>query len=83
MTITPQEPRAFMARQQVRPYANGDARYYDNVESIRASLEEIARLAGFVRKWTPWLVGAIGIAYPAIGHVITAISVAGNLPGAH
>src|SRR5215831_16638002 len=54
MTVIPQqEGRSFMpARQRNGGPVTADARYFDNVESIRASLEEIATLATYVRKWT-------------------------------
>ena len=57
-----------------------EAEYYDNVESIRASLEEIAKLAAFVRKWTPYLIGAIGVLYPTFGKIVQAI---GQHAGVH
>lgn len=47
-----------------------DAQFRDNVDSIRASLEEIAGFATTVKKWTPWVVAFIGIAYPTIGKII-------------
>lgn len=50
-----------------------DVRYFENVESIRASLEEIAVLARFVRKWTPWIVGGAATFWPAFGHLWDAI----------
>jgi hypothetical protein len=62
-----------MAAQRQRNSApvTADARYFDNVESIRASLEEIATLATYVRKWTPWVIAVIGVAYPTIGKLIS------------
>ncbi len=50
-----------------------DAKFRDNVASIRASLEEIASLATFVRKWTPWLIAVVGVAYPTLGKIIQSV----------
>lgn len=47
-----------------------DRQFRDNVSSIRASLEEIAGFATTVKKWTPWVVAFIGVAYPTIGKLI-------------
>lgn len=55
---------------QTRKAVAADQRYFDNVESIRASLEEIAALATVVRRWTPWLVAAVGVLYPTVGKII-------------
>jgi hypothetical protein len=48
-----------------------DQNFRNDVASISISLKEIALLATFVRKWTPWLVAVIGLVYPTIGKVIS------------
>lgn len=47
-----------------------DAKFRDNVTAIRESLGEVAEFVKFLRKWTPWIIAAVGVAYPAVGKVI-------------
>jgi hypothetical protein len=74
ISMTVEEGRTFMALQRRATdgrQVTADARYFDNVESIRASLEEIAMLAKYVRKWTPWVIAAVGVLYPTVGKLIS------------
>lgn len=71
------EERSFMPARQKPPHngrGQADLAYYDNVESIRASLEEIAKLAKFVRIYTPYVIGGIGILYPTFGKIVQAVA---------
>lgn len=77
------EERSFMPPHRPTPAngrSNADAAYYDNVESIRASLEELAKLAKFIRQWTPYLVGVVGVLYPTFGKIVQAVGQAHGIP---
>lgn len=78
LPVPQEEERSFMppSRTPRRPMREDwsmseDVQFRQDVSDISNSLREVADFLAFVKRWTPWLVAAIGVLYPTVGHFIS------------
>lgn len=44
--------------------------FRSDVSTIATALQDISSFTRAAKKWTPWIITAIGVAYPAVAHFI-------------
>lgn len=64
-------PRNRLRMTQEEQEALDDMQFRQDISDISTSLREVADFLAFVKKWTPWLVAAIGVLYPTVGKIIS------------
>lgn len=79
MSLIPEEDRSFMPTAHAKrtstassdPWSGTEYKKFRNdVSDIATAAREFAHLSRFIRRYTGWVIGAVGILFPTVAHYI-------------